>query len=114
MKLDEKGLNPAIIKRYNGIMVDLGYEHECFGPEYECARDDDNSRWNLKDTVANMDYYLSTYYESGHSNEMLREDEPDVWRSHVGKMKRYIARYLPICKEFGLKTSERHCSKYDD
>lgn len=44
------------------------------------------------DLLKEAKYLLSTYFEWGHVNEALKEEEPKVWRSEVAKLKRFIAR----------------------
>lgn len=44
------------------------------------------------DLLKEAKYLLSTYFEWGHMNEALKEEEPKIWRSHVAKLKRFIAR----------------------
>lgn len=44
------------------------------------------------DILKEAKYLLSTYFEWGHVNETLKEEEPKIWRSDVAKLKRFIAR----------------------
>ena len=45
------------------------------------------------DLLKEAKYLLSTYYESGHANcEILKDESPNVWRSDVAKLKRFIVR----------------------
>lgn len=37
-------------------------------------------------------YLLSTYFEWGHMNFELKDENPTEWRSQVAKLKRFIAR----------------------
>lgn len=62
-------------------------------------RDDRDSIEDYKNYHTNTDllkeakYMLSTYYEWGHANcEALKDESPNVWRSNVAKLKRFIAR----------------------
>jgi hypothetical protein len=54
---------------------------------------------------------LSTYYEVGHCNEELKHEDYKEWRSHVGKLKRFIAHWLPYAQD--MACAQGHCSKYD-
>ena len=97
-------------KKYNSIMDDLGYEHNTIGTSLS----EDTEGWNLRDMVAEMDYTLGTFYESGHCNEEMRygsDEEKKYWRSCVGKMSRFIKHYAPLAKE--MRCTSGHCSKFD-
>jgi hypothetical protein len=99
--------------RYNGIMLDLCADHLTIGiPSYSEGTDG----WNLRDMVAECDYLLSTYYDPGHTNYDMKdsddEDERKAWRSETGKLKRFIAAYEQFISE--MRTTEDHCSKYDN
>lgn len=65
--------------------------------------------------VAECDYTLSTYYESGHCNEDMRhgdEEDKKLWKSETGKLKRFINTYSPFISD--MKCVSGHCSKYDN
>ena len=102
----------AAIKRYNEIMECIGYDHRTIGKRLS----EDTEGWNIRDMVAECDYTLSTYYESGHCNEEMRhsyeEDERKMWRSETGKLKRFIKAYEPFIE--GVVCKDGHCSKYDN
>lgn len=108
-----KNLNiESAIKRYNKIMMAVGYDHSTIGTDYS----EDTEGWNIRDMVAECDYVLSTYYEDGHCNNEMRyseyKDERKMWNSETGKLKRFISAYTPyIC---GVKCYQDHCSKYDN
>ena len=94
-------------RKYNEIMETIGYEHATIGTEWS----ESTEGWNLRDMVAEADYYLSTYYESGHCNcEMKREDRK-TWLSETGKLKRFIAHWEPYIED--MECTSGHCSKYD-
>lgn len=98
------------IKKYNAIMMRIGYEHNSIGTEFSEGTDN----WNLRDMVAEMAYTLSTYYEEGHANHDMQYDGSDwkkMWVSETGKIKRFIKRYEPFIKN--MKCAEPHCSNYD-
>ena len=111
MNLTEKQMKSAI-KRYNNLMEELCYEHNTIGTSLS----EDTEKWNLRDMVAECDYTLSTFYESGHCNGDTRySDDPDdrkYWRQYTGKLSRFIKHYEPYIKE--LKCSEGHCSRFDN
>lgn len=98
----------SAIKRYNNIMESLGYEHNTIGTEFS----ESTEGWNLRDMVAECDYVLSTYYESGHANADMKKEDYNVWRSETGKLKRFIEAYRPFVA--CLRCTSGHCSKYDN
>ena len=107
-------------KKYNEIMNCIGQEHKTIGTILSENSSDNpvniqNRLYTLRDMVAECDYILSLYYESGHGRNDLRygdELERKCWRSDVGKLKRFIAHYEKyLTPEIG--NVERHCSRYD-
>lgn len=100
------------IKRYNGIMGDIGYEHNQIGTRFS----ENTENWNLRDMVAECDYALSCYYEDGHVNgEMRYSEDPEerkTWKSETGRLERFIKAYEPFIDD--LVCFEGHCSKYDN
>lgn len=97
-----------VIKRYNGIMNDVCYEHHTIGTRFS----EDTEHWNLRDMVAECDYILSTYYEEWHTNYYLKQEDRATWASETGKLKRFINRYEPFIND--LVCYCNHCSKYDN
>ena len=95
-------------KRYNDIMMCLAYEHNTIGTDFS----ESTEGWNLRDMVAECDYTLSTYYESGHANAEMKEEDFKTWKSETGKLKRFIEAYKPFIE--GLKCVSGHCSQYDN
>ncbi len=96
--------------RYNDLMYDLCHEHHTIGTKLSQGTEN----WNLRDMVAECDYHLSTYYESGHMNADLihgDEDERKAWRSETGKLRRFIKRFKPYITD--MKCTTGHCSRYD-
>ena len=102
----------SAIRRYNDLMERLGYEHSTIGTKYS----EDTEAWNLRDMVAEADYTLSCYYEEGHCNEEMRhsfyEEERKMWRSEVGRLKRFIEAYEPFIGD--LVCAQGHCSRFDN
>lgn len=100
------------INRYNDIMERIGYEYNTIGMK----RSEETDNWNLRDMVAECDYVLSCYYESGHCNcEMRYSDdieERKMWKSETGKLSRFIKAYEPFIKD--MKCTVGHCSSYDN
>lgn len=109
MRPTERQLASAL-KKYNEIMCILGYEHCTIGD----VLSEGTENWNLRDMVAECDYILSTYYESGHANCDMRYESPEcrkMWISETGRLKRFIAHWEPYITE--MTCYEGHCSKYD-
>ena len=95
-------------RKYNDIMETIGYEHSTIGTDWS----EGTENWNLRDMVAEADYYLSTYNESGHCNEELKREDRKAWVSQTGRLKRFIAHWEPFIKD--MKCATGHCSKYDN
>lgn len=101
----------SAIKRYNSIMICIGYEHVTIGTDYS----ENTNGWNLRDMVSECDYTLSTYYQDGHCNGDMRygnEENKKLWRSETGKLRRFINTYSPFISD--MKCVSGHCSKYDN
>ena len=97
-------------KRYNDIMYLLCYEHNTIGTNFS----ENTENWNLRDMVAECDYVLSTYFESGHINHDVKYESPEgykMWVSETGKLKRFINAYEPFILD--MECAEGHCSQYD-
>ena len=87
-KLD---MNKAI-NRYNNILMDCAWEHKTIGTRFS----EDTENWTLADMVAECEYLLSCYYESGHTRYEDRLDSKEdyaTWLSETGKLKRFINAY---------------------
>lgn len=99
------------VKRYNGIMMDICVEHVTIGTDFS----ENTEGWNIRDMVAECAYWLSCYYEGGHSRAEMRygdEDERKAWRSDTGKLSRFVEAYKPFIEE--LECTAGHCSQYDN
>lgn len=101
-----------IIERYNNMMFALCLEHVTIGTEYS----EDTEGWNLRDMVAEADYWLGIYNEAGTaSGDMRYSDDPDerkAWRSESGKLRRFIDAYKTDIGE--IECVSKHCSIYDN
>lgn len=100
------------IKWYNDIMEQIGYDHVTIGKTLS----EGTENWNIRDMVAECDYWLSTYYEGCHCNNDMRysdeEDERKMWRNETARLKNFIKAYKPFIED--IECSEGHCSKYDN
>ena len=98
------------LKRYNDIMYDLGYEHSTIGTRFS----ENTENWNLRDMVAEADYLLSCYFESGHcryEDRLVDKEHYKMWLSETGRLKRFIKAYEPFVED--MECFEGHCSKFD-
>ena len=93
------------INTYNKIMYDLGYEYNTIGTI-------STENWNLRDMVAECDYTLSTFYESGHYNEELKYSDRKIWKNYTSRLSRFISNYRPYIEN--MKCCSGHCSQYDN
>lgn len=101
------------VEEYNNIMYKLGYEHNTIGTRFS----EDTEDWNLRDMLAECDYVLDTYSESGHANyEMLHgsdgKDGIEQAEKEIAELKKFLKKY----DKEGTKLNTmacRHCSKYD-
>ena len=59
--------------------------------------------------VAECDYALSTYFESGHCNAYMKEsDDPyerKMWRQETEKLTRFIKHWAPYIKDIACAIS---------
>ena len=104
-------------KRYNNLMYELCLDHLVVGlPDSEMEKGSEAKGWNLRDMVAEADYQLGLYYESGTLSGEMRysyyEDDRKAWRSESGKLKRFIDAYKPFIQD--MKCVAGHCSKFDN
>lgn len=101
----------SALKRYNRIMMDICCEHCTIGTRFS----EDTEGWNIRDMVAEADYWLSCYYESGNVRCDSRYDgkeEYKTWQSETGKLKRFIEAYKPFI--YSYRCVSGHCSQYDN
>ena len=111
MKMRKLNMETAL-KRYNSIMNCLGYEHNTIGTSFS----EDTEGWNLRDMVAECDYVLSTFYESGHCNHDMKYDDGEEgrkeWTRWTGILKRFINTYSKYIDDMICESG--HCSVYDN
>lgn len=84
------------VKRYNKVMMDLGYEHVTIGTEYSEMYDENTT---IAKMVEEAEFWLDTYYEEDHANGMMKEDNKKLWVSETGKLKRFINAFKGIEEE---------------
>lgn len=87
-------------KRYNGIMLEAGYEHNCIGTEYDWSDNPTDreriNKYGMDDIYRELEYLLYTMNESGHANYEEKENNPKWWRSVTSKTKRLMDRIKEV------------------
>ena len=96
------------LRKYNEIMMYIGYEHNTIGTNYS----ENTENWNLRDMVAECDYILSTYNEPGHGNYEMKREDRKQWLAETGRLKRFIAHWEPYIEN--IQCYQGHCSNYDN
>lgn len=110
IRLSERRMKTAL-KRYNDIMYDICCEHSSIGTNLA----ESTESWNLRDMVAECDYMLSCYYESGNvrcDDRFLGPEAYKEWRHETGILRRFIETYKPYIEDMVCVSG--HCSKYDN
>ena len=107
-----KNLNmEAAIKRYNELMDITGYGHHTIGTKHS----EGTEGWGLREMVDECAYVLSCYYEGGCCNsDMQYSDDPEerkMWRSHTGKLERFIKTYRPLAEELAKQEEVKTVNK---
>lgn len=95
-------------KKYNEIMFCICHEFATIGTDFS----EDTDGWNIRDMVAEADYCLSCYYESGHADNEMKYEDYKRWVSETGKLKRFIKHWAQAC--YGIRCIDGHCSKFDN
>lgn len=95
-------------KKYNEIMMRICHEYATIGTDYS----ENTDGWNIRDMVAEADYCLSCYYESGHADNEMKREDPKRWHAEVGYLTRFINHWAKHC--VGIRCLEDHCSKFDN
>lgn len=96
------------IKRYNEVMHLIGCEHLTIGEELS----EGTANWNLRDMVAECDYQLMTFYEEGHPNYNLVNNDILEWLTETDQLFAFIRTYMNSIVH--QKCTQNHCSKYDN
>ena len=95
----------SIIKSYNDLVTDLGYEDSIIGPGK-------NENWNLRDMVSEVEYIRSLYYTKGHDRNKLKTEDPKVFNRHTYRLRYFIRTHKPKIND--LVVTQEHNSKYDN
>lgn len=96
-----------LIKSYNQLMIDLGYQDKTIGLEFS----GDTANWNIRDIVSEVEYIRSTYYDKDHDNAKLRDEDPKAFDKITWRLRYYIRKYKPFIED--VKATTKHNSKYD-
>lgn len=99
------------VKKYNDLMMMLGYEYNTIGTDFS----EDTENWNLRDMVSEARYILETYYEEGHCNcDMRYDSDKDVrrrWKTETTKLRNFIEKYKSYI--VNMKCTVGHSSCFD-
>lgn len=97
-----------LIKSYNTLMIDLGYQDKTIGLEFS----GDTANWNIRDIVSEIEYIRSTFYDKDHVNAKLRDEDPKTFDKITWRLRYYIRTYKPYIED--VKATTKHNSKYDN
>jgi len=92
-----------IIDVYNGIMKDLGYEDRVI---------DKNTKWNLRDMVAEIDNVRAIYHTKGNDRYNLRYENEKLYENQRSRLHRFIRIYRNDIKD--MVCTEVHNSRFDN
>jgi len=96
---------PQPLKSYNRLVSEAG--------EYSkmIIRGEQNSTWNLRDMVAEIDVLKKLYLDVNSDLHKLQDSAPEQYRKTMYRLYRFIYRYRNHIDD--LKTTVKHGSKYD-
>lgn len=84
------------VKRFNKVMMDIGYYHVTIGTEFSEMYNENTS---ISEMVKEAEFWLDTYYEEDHANGQMKEDDRKLWLSETGKLKRFISAFKGVEEE---------------
>lgn len=107
-----KNLNmETAIKRYNELMEITGREYKTIGTKHS----EGTEGWGLREMVAECEYVLSSYNEGGSCNSDMQYsddlEERKLWKSHTGKLERFIKTYEPFAEELAKQEEVKPVNK---
>lgn len=79
-------------ERYNKLMFSLCLEHRTIGTQYS----EDTEGMTIKDMANECKYQHDTYYEEGHANHELRNEDRNTWKSEKDRLWRFWNKYKDI------------------
>ena len=88
---------------YNGIMKDLGYEDRVI---------DKNTKWNLRDMVAEIDNVREIYHTKDTDRYNLRYEDRKLFENQRYRLHRFIRVYRDDIKN--MVCTEAHNSQFDN
>ena len=92
-----------IIDVYNKIMTDLGYEDRVI---------DKDTKWNLRDMVAEIDNVRAIYHTKGSDRYNLRYENEGLYENQRSRLHRFIRIYRDDIED--LVCTEVHNSRFDN
>lgn len=78
-----------VVDRYNDIMCELGCEHRTIGTSLS----EGTEGWGMDEMLCSMMERRETFFECGHVNCDLKQDNPKEWRRLVNRIDRFINRF---------------------
>lgn len=79
-----------IKKKYNDLMEnELGLEYLTIGNPYS----EGTANYDVQAMIDEAKYQLSTYYESGHANSAMLEENPELWKQQTKSIRQFIKNY---------------------
>lgn len=79
-------------KRYNALMIELGYDHRTIGTKLS----EDTDGMTIKDMAKECKYWHDTFYEEGHANNGLKKEDRALWQSQKDRLWRFWNKYKDI------------------
>lgn len=96
---------PYPLIAYNRLVSEVGLQSKII---IQCEQ---NTDWNIRDMVAEIDALKNTYMDVNSELYKLREVDPDCYRKTLNRIYRFISLYRPYI--WDLKTTAKHGSEYD-
>lgn len=93
------------LNRYNDMMIELDHESGVINK-------DQNTDWNLRDMVSEVEYLRSLYYTKGHDRHKLKVEDPVVFNRHTSRLRLFLRTYRDHIDDLVVTTT--HNSKYDN
>lgn len=93
------------LNRYNIMMIELDHASGVIN-------EDQNSDWNLRDMVSEIEYLRSLYYTKGHARNKLKVEDPSLFINHTQRLRYFLRTYRDHIDN--LVVTVKHNSKYDN
>lgn len=79
-------------ERYNKLMFSLALEYRTIGTEYS----EDTENFTIQDMANECKYWHDTYYEEGHLNNALKDEDRNMWKSQKDRLWRFWNKYKDV------------------